>query len=164
MPDSIQLRYIDGRHYKFWRSTLDGTTVTVQFGRIGTQGQTQVKQFPSQGAARQAYVNKANEKLGKGYVHDDDAPPAPSFAPPTAPATPAPAAPATPDESADALAALLQDELANPTVRVNVVTEAVIEYRAIAEAADHNPNLRLRLPALERQLGEAMTRMRQQRW
>ncbi len=38
-----EFRYVDGSSTKFWRITLDGNSHTVQFGRIGTTGQTQTK-------------------------------------------------------------------------------------------------------------------------
>ena len=37
----------DGKSNQFWRARTDGDTMYVNFGRIGTNGQTQVKEFGS---------------------------------------------------------------------------------------------------------------------
>jgi predicted DNA-binding WGR domain protein len=36
---------IEGNHYKFWTVEVVGNHYLATFGRIGTQGQTQVKTF-----------------------------------------------------------------------------------------------------------------------
>jgi predicted DNA-binding WGR domain protein len=52
---------------KFWESAADGPAVTVCYGRIGTAGQTQTKEFGT-GAQAAAYFAKAvAEKEKKGY-------------------------------------------------------------------------------------------------
>ncbi len=43
---------IDGSSRKFWEATLDSKTLTVRFGRIGTDGQTKGKVLASPAAAR----------------------------------------------------------------------------------------------------------------
>lgn len=55
-------------HAKFWEIIVDGTTVNVHYGRIGTIGQTQVKTFPSASAADRHIDKLIQEKRGKGYV------------------------------------------------------------------------------------------------
>ncbi len=62
------LTYIEGTSQKFWKITQDGATHTVQFGRIGTAGQTQSKQFADETAAKTAFDKLVAEKLKKGYV------------------------------------------------------------------------------------------------
>jgi predicted DNA-binding WGR domain protein len=57
----------DGTSSKFWEIGLDGKTVTVRFGRIGTAGQTQVKAHASPEAARKAHDQLVAEKTKKGY-------------------------------------------------------------------------------------------------
>ena len=53
---------------KFWELTLDGSVVTVRFGKIGTNGQTTVKELASPDAA-EAEANKLiASKVKKGYV------------------------------------------------------------------------------------------------
>jgi len=60
--------YHDDKSAKFWEIRTDGTDVTVRFGKVGTQGQSQTKSFPD-AAAMQRHVNKLiEEKSAKGYV------------------------------------------------------------------------------------------------
>ncbi|MFE6362239.1 WGR and DUF4132 domain-containing protein [Streptomyces sp. NPDC057806] len=52
---------------KFWEAEAEGTTVTVRYGRVGTQGRTQPKELASAEAA-EAYLAKViAEKERKGY-------------------------------------------------------------------------------------------------
>jgi DNA ligase-1 len=70
-PQSAERRrfeYSDGKSNKFWEISSSGTEVTVRFGRIGTQGQTQTKAFPDEGAACKHMAKLIEEKVGKGYV------------------------------------------------------------------------------------------------
>src|SRR5439155_409904 len=46
----------------------DGKDHTVQFGRVGTAGQTQTKEFATEAEAQKAYEKLVAEKLRKGYV------------------------------------------------------------------------------------------------
>lgn len=62
--------FADGKSDKFWEVTVAGKTVTVRYGRTGTNGQTNDKEFSSADAAV-AHVDKLiAEKLGKGYRED----------------------------------------------------------------------------------------------
>lgn len=58
----------DEKSDKFWEISADETNVTVRYGRVGTQGQTQVKSFPDAAAARKHANKLVDEKTGKGYV------------------------------------------------------------------------------------------------
>ena len=60
--------FTDDKSNKFWEISLEGTSVTVRFGRIGTNGQTQTKTFPDAAAAQQHHDKLVEEKTGKGYV------------------------------------------------------------------------------------------------
>jgi DNA ligase-1 len=60
--------FVEGKSSKFWEITLDGTSVTVRFGRIGTNGQTQTKTFGDEDAAIKHTDKLIAEKTGKGYV------------------------------------------------------------------------------------------------
>ena len=40
---NVQLVYTDDRSNKFWRARTEGSTMYVNYGRVGTDGQTQVK-------------------------------------------------------------------------------------------------------------------------
>lgn len=56
-----------GGSLKFWTVAVRGTSVTTTWGRIGTEGQTKTKAYPSATAARAAADKQVAEKLGKGY-------------------------------------------------------------------------------------------------
>jgi len=43
--------FVSGTSAKFWEIGVSGNEVTVRFGRIGSQGQTQVKSLADTGAA-----------------------------------------------------------------------------------------------------------------
>ncbi|MDB4956757.1 MAG: hypothetical protein JWO36_4326, partial [Myxococcales bacterium] len=58
----------DNKSAKFWEVTLDGDAQIVTFGKIGTAGQTQLKEFASDAKARAAYDKLVAQKLGEGYV------------------------------------------------------------------------------------------------
>jgi predicted DNA-binding WGR domain protein len=58
----------DGNSDKFWTITVAGKRHTVNFGRRGTSGQTQTKDFGDDNAAKRAFDKLVAEKLKKGYV------------------------------------------------------------------------------------------------
>ena len=60
--------FIGGTSAKFWEISTSGGEVTVRFGRIGTQGQTQVKTFADVPAAARHAEKLVAEKIGKGYA------------------------------------------------------------------------------------------------
>jgi DNA ligase-1 len=62
-----RFEFSEGSSHKFWEVTAGGAEVTVRFGRIGTQGQTQVKAFPDETAAARHVAKLIGEKTGKGY-------------------------------------------------------------------------------------------------
>jgi len=59
----------DDEHNKFWAARLDESTMTVyiRWGRLGTKGQSQTKQFGGRYAATNFMHTKFNEKTRKGY-------------------------------------------------------------------------------------------------
>lgn len=59
--------YSDEKSNKFWEISMEGASVTVRFGRIGTSGQTQTKTFPEAAAAQKHADKLIEEKTGKGY-------------------------------------------------------------------------------------------------
>ncbi|QEI05535.1 DUF4132 domain-containing protein [Pigmentiphaga aceris] len=75
---------VEGSAAKFWEVSVTGDTVTVRFGRIGTNGQTKDKQLADAAAAEKEKLKLVKEKTGKGYVLTGSGP------------SPAPAASATP--------------------------------------------------------------------
>jgi predicted DNA-binding WGR domain protein len=63
-----ELFFQEGTSNKFWKIQLDGSAHTVIFGRIGTEGQHQTKEFDNDAAARKSFDKLVAEKLKKGYV------------------------------------------------------------------------------------------------
>lgn len=59
---------VEGKSSKFWEIESQGNTLTVRFGRIGTNGQTQTREFPEEAAADKERDKLVKEKTGKGYV------------------------------------------------------------------------------------------------
>jgi DNA ligase-1 len=71
IPRNVQaarrFEFSEGSSNKFWEMTVDGTEVTVRFGRIGAIGQTSSQSF-ADGAAAQNHAQKLiKQKLAKGY-------------------------------------------------------------------------------------------------
>lgn len=67
--------FSDGSSDKFWEAAVDGSSVQVRFGRSGTQGQSQTRDFDSAELAA-AYLAKAiSEKERKGYRQSTQAAP-----------------------------------------------------------------------------------------
>ena len=67
MPESRSFEFSEGASDKFWTITLEGSSHTVRFGRKGTGGQSQIKEFTGEEAARSSYQKLIAEKLKKGY-------------------------------------------------------------------------------------------------
>lgn len=63
------LEYSDpnGAEHKFYAITVDGAELTIRYGRIGTDGQTQHKTFPSAEKAEAEAAKKLRDKRRKGY-------------------------------------------------------------------------------------------------
>lgn len=58
----------EGGSSQFWEITEEGSSFTVRYGRIGSAGQTQKKEFASEAQARTAAAKLIAEKTGKGYA------------------------------------------------------------------------------------------------
>ena len=70
-PTSAGLRrfeLVEGKSAKFWEISTSGSDVTVRFGRLGTNGQTQTKTFGDAAAAQRHADKLIEEKTEKGYV------------------------------------------------------------------------------------------------
>lgn len=52
---------------KFWSAKVEGTKLTVEWGRVGYKAQTKIHQFTSQAQATNKYNNLVFEKKAKGY-------------------------------------------------------------------------------------------------
>ncbi len=73
--------FVEGKSSKFWEATIDGANLIIRFGRIGSEGQTQTKQFTTAEAAQKEHDKLVAEKTKKGYaLAGDQRPPAPPCA------------------------------------------------------------------------------------
>jgi predicted DNA-binding WGR domain protein len=79
-PRRREFQFVEGASKKFWAVQLAGKAFEVAFGRIGTAGQTQRKEFKTVGEAVKAHDKLIAEKVAKGYVEVGGAP-APSPGP-----------------------------------------------------------------------------------
>ena len=102
--------FSEGTSNKFWEIKLSGASFTTTYGKIGTAGQTTLKELKSAAEAQKEYDKLIAEKTRKGYVlvgagdargagndgdaDDDDADDATRVKPPAAPAAAKAAAPA----------------------------------------------------------------------
>ncbi|HVK64204.1 MAG TPA: WGR domain-containing protein, partial [Polyangium sp.] len=110
-----RFEFVDGSSKKFWQIERDGSQLSIQWGKIGTTGQSQVKDFPSDPKAQAEHDKLIAEKTKKGYVEvaapdastapapapKKAAAPAPAPAAPSATEAPAPKAASAPKASAD---------------------------------------------------------------
>jgi len=62
-----RFEFTDAKSNKFWEITIKAKTVTVQYGRIGTDGQTQFKEYATPAEAKTAAEKQMAEKVKKGY-------------------------------------------------------------------------------------------------
>jgi predicted DNA-binding WGR domain protein len=67
-----EYRFQEGNSNKFWRIGVHGLTVTVMFGRVGTAGQTVIKQFDTPEQAQREADKLILEKRRKGYVEAEE--------------------------------------------------------------------------------------------
>lgn len=71
---STDVRYFeftDDKSSKFWEISIDGTDVTVRYGRLGASGQIKTKSF-DEVAPAEAHASKLiDQKTGKGYIETD---------------------------------------------------------------------------------------------
>ena len=64
---SAYLEFVGGSSSKFWEGSVTGSDLHVRYGRIGSDGATQLKSFGSPDEAREAYDKLVHQKLKKGY-------------------------------------------------------------------------------------------------
>jgi predicted DNA-binding WGR domain protein len=65
---TVHLVFEEGNSSKFWRARVEGGTLYVNYGKIGTTGQTQVKDLGSPAGATKEYDKLIKEKTKKGYA------------------------------------------------------------------------------------------------
>src|SRR4051794_7439683 len=73
-----EFHFEEGSSKKFWAIEVAGKSFTVQFGRLGTAGQSQTKDFTSAADAKKAVDTLIAEKVKKGYLETGVEKPAPS--------------------------------------------------------------------------------------
>ncbi len=61
-------QFSDAKSHKFWNIEVTGTSFTVTYGKIGTNGQSQSKTFATPEKAQSEADKLVREKTGKGYV------------------------------------------------------------------------------------------------
>jgi len=65
---TVHLEFEEGTSSKFWRARVEGKTLYVNYGKIGANGQVQVKDFGDNAGAMREYDKLVREKRKKGYV------------------------------------------------------------------------------------------------
>ena len=70
----VSLIFQDSKSNKFWRARCIGPNLEVNFGRIGSQGQSQTKRYDSPEDAARELEKQAREKSRKGYIAGDGGP------------------------------------------------------------------------------------------
>lgn len=65
---ATHLTCTEGGSNKFWEGTVDGSSITVRFGKIGTTGQTKTTKFASAAEAEKELGKLIKQKRAKGYV------------------------------------------------------------------------------------------------
>lgn len=68
MTEKTYLEYVDEKSSKFWELTLNGTSFTVRYGKIGSDGRESPKAFDTEEEAREAAEKLIDSKMKKGYV------------------------------------------------------------------------------------------------
>jgi DNA ligase 1 len=66
-PMKRRFEFVEGNSAKFWEISISGADVTVTFGRLGTDGQTQTKTLADTEAAAKHTNKLIAEKTKKGY-------------------------------------------------------------------------------------------------
>lgn len=64
---TTHLEYKDEKSSKFWEISVNGNGLTVRYGKIGTEGQVQTKEFADAATAEKQAQKLIAEKTGKGY-------------------------------------------------------------------------------------------------
>jgi predicted DNA-binding WGR domain protein len=63
-----RFEFSDSTSNKFWEVDVDGKTLNVTFGKIGTKGQSKPKDFATPEKAKAEMEKLIKEKTSKGYV------------------------------------------------------------------------------------------------
>ena len=68
MITTRHFEYIGGTSAKFWQVTVAARSVSIRYGRIGTNGQSQTKSFQSEAEAQRFAEKQCSAKAAKGYL------------------------------------------------------------------------------------------------
>jgi predicted DNA-binding WGR domain protein len=60
--------YKDAKSAKFWEVSVTGKKITIRYGKIGTEGQTSLKELSTPAAAKAHAEKQAAGKVKKGYT------------------------------------------------------------------------------------------------
>ncbi|HEI2560042.1 TPA: WGR and DUF4132 domain-containing protein [Escherichia coli] len=71
--------YQDEKSHKFWAVEQQGNELHINWGKVGTNGQSQVKSFADAAAAEKAGLKLIAEKVKKGYVEELSSPSQPAI-------------------------------------------------------------------------------------
>ncbi len=66
--ETIRLVFQDAKSDKFWEASLDGASLTVCYGKAGTDGRKQVKEMADAAAAVKERDRLVRQKKAKGYT------------------------------------------------------------------------------------------------
>lgn len=64
----IYLELSDENHHKFYELCIVKTTVIATYGRIGGNGRTTIKHFPTPLDALQFFESRTKQKIKRGYI------------------------------------------------------------------------------------------------
>jgi len=67
-PGARYFEFSEGTSNKFWEVSLDGNSVRTRYGKIGTPGQSTIKDFSSKPDAQKELDKLVAEKTKKGYA------------------------------------------------------------------------------------------------
>ncbi|HEX5062047.1 MAG TPA: WGR domain-containing protein [Kofleriaceae bacterium] len=70
---TAELIFEEGTATKFWRARVEGASVHINYGRVGTDGTSQTKDYSSPAQATTEYGKLVADKRRKGYVASDEA-------------------------------------------------------------------------------------------
>jgi predicted DNA-binding WGR domain protein len=130
-PTMRRFELVEGKSSKFWEVGRDGSTYTVRYGRIGTQGQSLEKTAASDAQA-EVEVNKLiKEKTGKGY---QEVAAAGGGAPASATVKPSPKAPAAPTPKAAGADTVSTEAEPAAVTAANAPAADVVGHAPIASA------------------------------
>lgn len=64
----VYLELSDEKHHKFYELCIVKTTVIATYGRIGGNGRTTIKHFPTPLDAIQFFESRTKQKIKRGYI------------------------------------------------------------------------------------------------